>query len=55
VPVRADAAAHVVRLPIHHRDPFDRQLVAQAIIEPMRFYTADPLLPPYSELVTLIG
>jgi PIN domain nuclease of toxin-antitoxin system len=54
LPVRADAAAQVVDLPLHHRDPFDRLLVAQAIVEPMRLYTADPLLPPYSELVTLI-
>jgi PIN domain nuclease of toxin-antitoxin system len=54
LPVRADAAAQVVDLPLHHRDPFDRLLVAQAMVEPMRLYTADPLLPPYSELVTLI-
>jgi PIN domain nuclease of toxin-antitoxin system len=52
--VRADAAAQVFDLPLHHRDPFDRLLVAQAMVEPMRLYTADPLLPPYSEMVTLI-
>lgn len=55
LPVRADAAARVADLPLHHRDPFDRLLVAQAMVEPMRLYTADPLLPPYSELVTLVG
>jgi len=55
LPVRADAAARVADLPLHHRDPFDRLLVAQAMLEPMRLYTADPLLPPYSELVTLVG
>lgn len=54
LPIRAVAAALVADLPLHHRDPFDRLLVAQAITEPVRFYTADPLLPPYSELVTLI-
>jgi PIN domain nuclease of toxin-antitoxin system len=54
LPVRADAAALVMVLPMHHRDPFDRLLVAQAMIEPMRLYTADPQLPPYSELVTLV-
>lgn len=54
LPVRAAAAALVADLPLHHRDPFDRLLVAQAITEPVRLYTADPSLPPYSELVTLI-
>lgn len=54
LPVRSDAAALVATLPAHHRDPFDRILIAQAMSEPVRFYTADPLLPPYSELVTLV-
>jgi PIN domain nuclease of toxin-antitoxin system len=55
LPVSAAAAARVVDLPLHHRDPFDRLLVAQAMAEPMRLFTADPLLPPYSELVQLIA
>jgi PIN domain nuclease of toxin-antitoxin system len=54
LPVRSDAAVLVAKLPPHHRDPFDRLLIAQAISEPVRFYTADPLLPPYSELVALV-
>jgi PIN domain nuclease of toxin-antitoxin system len=54
LPVRARAATLVADLPLHHRDPFDRLLIAQAISEPVRLYTADPLLPPYSELVTLV-
>ena len=53
--MRADVAVRVADLPLLHRDPFDRLLVAQAIGEPARLYTADPLLPPYSELVTLIA
>jgi len=52
--IRSQAAVQVGKLPLYHRDPFDRLLIAQAMIEPVRFYTADPLLPPYSELVTLI-
>jgi len=55
LPVRAEAAAQVADLPPHHRDPFDRLLVAQAIAGPLRLYTADPLLPPYSELIILVG
>lgn len=54
LPVRSEAAVLVAGLPPHHRDPFDRLLIAQAIFESVRFYTADPLLPPYSELVTLV-
>ncbi|UZO94942.1 putative cytosolic protein (plasmid) [Roseomonas mucosa] len=54
LPVRADAAAQVAGLPLYHRDPFDRLLVAQAMAGPLRLLTADPLLLPYSELVTLI-
>jgi PIN domain nuclease of toxin-antitoxin system len=55
LPISADAAARVADLPPHHRDPFDRLLVAQAMAEPARLYTINPLLPPYSELVELIG
>jgi PIN domain nuclease of toxin-antitoxin system len=39
------------KLPLLHRDPFDRLLVAQAITEPMRLLTSDDQLLAYSELV----
>ena len=55
LPVHADAAAIVETLPLHHRNPFDRLLVAQALAGPMQLLTADPLLAPYSELVILIA
>ncbi len=51
LPVRSAAAAHVAKLPAHHRDPFDRILIAQAIMEPAMLYTADAQLEVYSELV----
>jgi PIN domain nuclease of toxin-antitoxin system len=51
LPVRSTAAAHVTALPAHHRDPFDRLLIAQAVTEPAILYTADPQLEIYSELV----
>ena len=54
LPVRARATTLVADLPLHHRDPFDRLLIAQAISEPVRLYTTNSLLPPYSELVTLV-
>lgn len=51
LPVRSSAAVQVARLPAHHRDPFDRLLIAQAITEPAMLYTADSQLEIYSELV----
>ena len=44
-------AVAVDHLPPHHRDPFDRILIAQAISEPMRLLTRDARLPQYSPLV----
>jgi PIN domain nuclease of toxin-antitoxin system len=51
LPVRATIAAQVAGLPLIHRDPFDRLLVAQAIAEPAILYTANSQLIAYSELV----
>ena len=51
LPVRATHAAGEARLALHHNDPFDRLLVAQAIAEPLRLLTADARLAQYSELV----
>ncbi len=53
--IRSNAAALVAELPPLHRDPFDRLLVAQAIVEPATLFTADERLEPYSELVRRIG
>lgn len=55
LPLRSSAAVLVAELPLLHRDPFDRVLVAQAIAEPAFLYTADPRLAPYSNLVRQIG
>ncbi len=44
------AAAHglaVARLPTHHRDPFDRLLIAQAMTEGLTLVTADPNFAAY--------
>jgi PIN domain nuclease of toxin-antitoxin system len=34
-------------LPMHHRDPFDRMLVAQAIVERLTIVTRDVSIPRY--------
>jgi len=40
-------AAAVGALPFHHKDPFDRMLVAQAMIERMPIVTPDPAFRLY--------
>ena len=47
LPVTAMHAAAVESLPWHHRDPFDRLLVAQAQIDEMAMITADSQLSRY--------
>lgn len=41
LPVLHQHALHVATLPLHHRDPFDRLLVAQAQVEDLPIMTAD--------------
>lgn len=47
LPVSIDHAAAVEHLPWHHRDPFDRLLVAQADIERAVLVSGDDALRPY--------
>jgi PIN domain nuclease of toxin-antitoxin system len=54
LPITARQSAIVANLPFHHRDPFDRILVAQALHEPLRLLTVDTSLLPYSNLVELV-
>ncbi|MBS0640622.1 MAG: type II toxin-antitoxin system VapC family toxin [Proteobacteria bacterium] len=54
-PVNARAALKVAELPPHHRDSFDRILVAQAMAEPAQRYTVDRKLAAYSELVVQVS
>ena len=47
LPIDAGHAVAAGALPAHHRDPFDRMLVAQAQLESMSLVTADPVLAQY--------
>ena len=51
LPVKGEDCYPLVNLPWHHRDPFDRLLVAQAQSLPAYFLTTDGVLRQYSELV----
>lgn len=54
LPVTARHAAAVSALPMHHKDPFDRLIVAQALTEPARLLTTDTALARYTELVDTV-
>ncbi len=54
LPVTGAHAEKVARLPAHHRDPFDRLLVAQSACEPLVLLTADAQLAKYGGLVWVL-
>jgi PIN domain nuclease of toxin-antitoxin system len=47
LPITSVHAAGVTRLPPIHRDPFDRLLIAQSLVEPLTLLTNDALLDRY--------
>jgi PIN domain nuclease of toxin-antitoxin system len=47
LPITLDHAVRVADLPDHHRDPFDRLLIAQAQVEDMAIVTADRSFTAY--------
>jgi PIN domain nuclease of toxin-antitoxin system len=47
LPISIDHATAVESLPWHHRDPFDRMLVAQAHVERATLVSGDPALAAY--------
>ena len=47
LPVTFRHAERVTGLPPHHRDPFDRMLVAQAAVEELTLVTRDPVFARY--------
>lgn len=47
MPITAFHAEGVGKLPWHHRDPFDRMLIAQASLEAHALVSADPRLVAY--------
>ena len=51
LPMLARHTPVVSALPLHHADPFDRLLIAQAMSEPLNMLTTDAQLKQYSDLV----
>lgn len=53
LPVTGEHAVEVSNLPFHHKDPFDRMLIAQARLEGLRLLTKDDKLRAYGDVVWL--
>jgi PIN domain nuclease of toxin-antitoxin system len=47
LPITAEHAHAVAELPSHHRDPFDRMLIAQAKVEGLTIVTHDKIFRQY--------
>ena len=47
-------AVRVARLPRHHADPFDRALIAQALVEPLTLLTRDAQLASYGNVARVV-
>jgi len=54
LPVIGEHAVKVAELPPIHKDPFDRMLVAQALVEPMILLTDDEALRGYGDFVDVV-
>jgi len=48
LPIGLRHVTKVADLPFHHKDPFDRLLIAQAITEDMSIISSDPVFHHYS-------
>ncbi len=48
LPVEISHCVRVIELPFHHRDPFDRMLIAQAITEDLSILSRDHRFPAYN-------
>ena len=48
LPIEMPHCDEVTKLPFHHRDPFDRMLIAQAMVEEMHLLSRDSLLSDYA-------
>jgi PIN domain nuclease of toxin-antitoxin system len=54
LPLLASHTREVASLPWHHRDPFDRLLIAQSRVAKLRLLTSDEIVGNYGECVLFI-
>jgi len=48
LPIKLEHIFNVQSLPFHHKDPFDRLLISQAIIEDLFLASSDSMISAYS-------
>jgi PIN domain nuclease of toxin-antitoxin system len=54
LPIRGQHAVFAGRLPPLHKDPFDRILVAQSLVEGAALLTSDELVAHYHQSIRLV-
>ena len=54
ISISSEHAAGVKALPLVHKDPFDRLLIAQSLVEGMPLVTVDPILSQYPGMIQLV-
>ena len=48
LPVKPRHVYALQQLPFHHKDPFDRLIIAQAVVENFTLVSADPIVSAYA-------
>jgi PIN domain nuclease of toxin-antitoxin system len=51
LPINQDHAMGTAVLPLHHRDPFDRMLISQALVEDLTILTSDRRFADYGVIL----
>jgi PIN domain nuclease of toxin-antitoxin system len=54
LPITSEHAVAVEDLPLHHKDPFDRMLIAQSNVEGFTLLTADTTLAQYEGKIQIV-
>jgi PIN domain nuclease of toxin-antitoxin system len=54
LPIASEHVVAIDGLPQHHKDPFDRVLVAQAMVEGITLLTSDPTVARYGGSIALV-
>jgi len=54
LPIASEHVVAIDGLPQHHKDPFDRVLVAQAMVEGITLLTSDPIVAKYGGSIALV-
>lgn len=54
LPIKVEHTVLLTTMPMLHRDPFDRMLIAQSLAEPLRLLTADSEIAKYGGNVVRI-